>query len=241
MQQHAEAHLPLPSFVNQMKGGRGTLKQNKGFVWCVSHTPFAYDTALSLMEDYRDAFDEKKVPPLVWLLTHTPVYTSGTSGGVDDLLEKNLDVPLVKTGRGGRVTYHGPGQRMVYVVLPLAFFDNSLKGAVSFLGQWCVKALAVLGVKAFFDAEQIGVWTSIKGKARKIASLGLRVRKKVIYHGFCLNVAPDLRYFKQIRPCGLSGACVTSLKDLGFDTQQASVDEALELVFFEKINETVRR
>ena len=217
-----------------------------GFEWRVENAAVPYIRALYMMEKRLEDVIQEKAPPLIWLVTHPSVYTLGTK--TSDAERKNVReigkrcrVPTIDVGRGGQTTYHGPGQRMVYVVSPLQLFQNSLHSFLSFLGNLCVKVCDRLGVEAFYDAKRIGVWAQDKGLGKKIVSFGLRVRKKHIYHGCCLNVAPNLRYFNLIRPCGLSGLEMTSLALLGGTTEMDAVDCALRLAFLEIVGQASNR
>ena len=200
------------------------------FVWEVTHDLVDYDDAILRMQGSIEDILVRRAPPLVWLLSHPSVYTVGTSGTREDIL-CNSDVPVVKSGRGGRVTYHGPGQRVVYFMCSLRDNHMTLKDFLMFLGQWIVGALASLGVKALFDDRDVGVWCETPQGRRKVAFMGIRVRKGVSYHGFSINVNPDLKYFDRIRPCGLEPNLVTSLAHIKNTIEMADIDIALRLSF----------
>ncbi len=201
------------------------------FVWKVSHRPIDYAEAMAAMERDVPFVAEGGSPPLVWLLTHPSVYTLGTSGSYEDVMDAR-GVPVLKTGRGGQVTYHGPGQRVVYFLCPLRAQSRTLKDLLQFMGLWVVAALKELGLGATFVCDQdVGVWCETPQGQKKIAFMGLRVRQGVSYHGFSINVCPDLSYFHGIRPCGLDKHQVTSLAALGKRAKMPLIDKALYVSF----------
>ena len=167
---------------------------------------------------------------LVWLLEHPPVYTAGTSAAENELLDPRFDV--VKAGRGGRYTYHGPGQRVGYVMLDLVRRGRDVRRFVHSLEGWVIAALAELGVKSWRAEGRIGIWTrDIDGAEAKIGAIGVRIRRWVTMHGFAVNVSPDLSHFGGIVPCGIDEFGVTSLERLGVTADFAALDEALKLHF----------
>jgi lipoyl(octanoyl) transferase len=179
------------------------------------------------MEARVAAIFEGRAPESVWLLEHPPLYTAGTSAAPEELLEPSR-LPVFRTGRGGRFTYHGPSQRVAYVMLDLSIRGRDVHGFVHALEDWLIVALARLGVEAERRDGQIGVFA---GEA-KIASIGIRLRHWVSFHGISLNVDPNLEHFAGIVPCGLN-APVTSLAALGIDTDMERVDAALRTSFEE--------
>ena len=185
------------------------------------------------MEARARAIREAAAPELVWLLEHPPIYTAGTSAQSGDVLRARF--PVHRTGRGGQVTYHGPGQRVAYAVLDLqALFAPEapdLRRYIRFLEQWIIAALARLGVEGFTRQGRIGVWTNVPGGEAKIAAIGVRVRKWVSYHGIAVNVAPDLSHYDGIVPCGIRDYGVTSLQALGVEAKMHVVDAALKESF----------
>ena len=195
--------------------------------WLTSGAPVAYPHAMALMERRASAIARGEAPECVWLLEHPPLYTAGTSADPAELIAPDR-FPVFKTGRGGRFTYHGPGQRVAYVMLDLSRRDRDVRAFVQALENWMITALDALGVSGERHGEQIGVFV---GDA-KIASIGVRVRHWVTMHGVSLNVAPDLEHFSGILPCGLSSP-VTSLAALGAETDMALVDRALRATFVE--------
>ena len=174
----------------------------------------------------------RKAPELVWFLEHPPLYTAGTSANEVDLLEARF--PVHKTGRGGEYTYHGPGQRIGYVMLDLRARGQDVRGHVKKLEEWIILALSEFGIAGERKEGRIGVWvTHQDGLEEKIAALGVRVRKWVTFHGISLNVNPDLSHYSGIVPCGIAEHGVTSLHALGIKTSMEKVDEVLKKTFKE--------
>jgi len=202
--------------------------------WAVSPLPVDYPSALSAMDTRVAAIREGGASELVWLLEHPPLYTAGTSARADDLLAPGR-FPVYETGRGGQYTYHGPGQRVAYVMLDLAKHQQDVRWFVNSLETWLIATLAAFGVTGTRRDGQAGVWVShADGGApapAKIAALGVRLRRWVSFHGISLNVAPDLSHFSGIVPCGIADAGVTSLAALGVDAGMSEVDAALRLAF----------
>ncbi len=211
--------LDLTTFASPAGGG--------AVEWRVSDAPVPYLDAVAAMEARVAAIAAHEAPELVWLLEHPPLYTSGTSGKAGDLLDPRF--PMFETGRGGQLTYHGPGQRVAYVMLDLAQRGRDVRAYVAALEAWMLATLARLGVEAERRPGQIGIFV---GHA-KIASIGVRIRRWVSLHGVSLNVDPDLDHFAGIVPCGLTGADVTSLAALGVATDMERVDTALRAAFEE--------
>jgi lipoyl(octanoyl) transferase len=207
--------------------------------WRSSAAPVAYEAAVAAMAERVAAIREGRAPELVWLLEHPPLYTAGTSARAEDLLEPGR-LPVYKTGRGGQYTYHGPGQRIAYVMLDL---DRPGRGRdvrchVWRLEEWMIRTLARFGVAGERRDGRIGIWVGgTGGREDKIAAVGVRVRRWVTFHGVALNVEPDLDQFRGIVPCGispeLSGHGVTSLARLGIGTTIAQVDGTLRDTFDE--------
>jgi len=193
--------------------------------WRVEPGLLPYPQAVATMEDRVAAIRAGTAPERVWLVEHPPLYTAGTSAEPHDLLSPDR-FPVFVTGRGGKYTYHGPGQRIAYVMLDLDARGRDLRGYVAALEAWIIAALADLGVAARVIPGKIGVWTETPAGTAKIAAIGVRVRRWVSYHGLAINVAPDLSHFGGIVPCGLSDP-VTSLTALGRPATIADVDRAL--------------
>lgn len=195
----------------------------------------AYDAALAEMDARAGAIAAGEAPELAWLLEHPPLYTAGTSAQADDLVAARF--PVHRAGRGGQFTYHGPGQRVAYVMLDLNRRIPDVRAYVATLEEWLIRTLARFNVRGERRADRIGVWVRRpeKGKDRedKIAAIGIRLRRWVSLHGIALNVEPDLSHFSGIVPCGVSDTRygVTSLTDLGIPVSMTEVDMALHAEF----------
>lgn len=185
-----------------------------------------YRTALDAMTTRNAAIAEGQADELVWLLEHPPVYTAGTSAAAAELLDPRFEV--VAAGRGGRYTYHGPGQRIGYVLLDLKRRSRDARAFVHALEGWVIATLADFGVESFRRDGRIGIWTTdIDGREAKIGAIGVRIRHWVTMHGFSVNLAPDLSHFGGIVPCGIAEFGVTSLERLGVTVDSARWDAAL--------------
>lgn len=194
--------------------------------WRTSPVPVPYREALAAMEARNRAIREGGAGELVWLLEHPPVYTAGTSAAPGELIDPRFEV--VVSGRGGRYTYHGPGQRVGYVLLDLAERGRDVRCFVHMLEAWVIATLGDLGVAAFAVPGRIGIWTrDIDGREAKIGAIGVRVRKWVTMHGFAVNLSPDLAHFSGIVPCGIAEYGVTSLARLGIALAPGEWDAAL--------------
>lgn len=199
--------------------------------WRMSPDPVAYPEAVAAMEARAAAILAGDEPELVWLLQHPPLLTAGTSAQPGDLLQRDR-LPVFATGRGGRYTYHGPGQRIGYVLLDLGLRGRDVRRFVAAMESWLIAALARLGVAARQEPGRIGIWvTDAAGREAKIGAIGVRIRRWVTLHGFSLNVDPDLSHFDAIIPCGIAEHPVTSLRALGLETGLAEVDGALAATF----------
>jgi lipoyl(octanoyl) transferase len=203
--------------------------------WRVSEAPVPYPEAVAAMEARVAAIATRQAPELVWLLEHPPLYTSGTSGKADDLLDARF--PVFSTGRGGQLTYHGPGQRVAYVMLDLKPRCPDVRAYVAGLEEWIIQALAAFETKGERREDRVGVWVKRPDKGAgfedKIAAIGVRMRRWVSFHGIAINVAPDLTHFAGIVPCGLADPRygITSLADLAHPATMADVDMALRHAF----------
>jgi lipoyl(octanoyl) transferase len=197
--------------------------------WLTSREPVPYEAAVEALEARAAAILDGRAQEAVWLLEHPPLYTAGTSARPEELLDPSR-LPVFRTGRGGSFTYHGPGQRVAYVMLDLSVRGRDVRAFVHALENWLIATLERLGVEGERREGQIGVFV---GEA-KIASIGIRVRHWVSFHGVSLNVDPDLEHFAGIVPCGLN-APVTSLAALGIDTDMQRVDGALRSAFEETL------
>lgn len=198
--------------------------------WRTSEEPVPYSDAVAAMEARVADIRAGRASELVWLLEHPALYTAGTSARPDDLLDA-ARLPVFTTGRGGRFTYHGPGQRIAYVMLDLRERGPDLRAFVGGLETWLIAALARFGVRAGTRPGRIGVWVAAGGSEAKIAAIGVRVRHWITYHGVALNVAPDLSHYRGIVPCGIRGYGVTSLAALGVDASMDEVDRVLRATF----------
>ncbi len=201
--------------------------------WLTSRARIDYELAMRFMQQRVEAIAAGRAADAVWLLEHPPIYTCGTSARDDELLD-GVRFPVYRTGRGGRITYHGPGQRVGYVMLDLRRRGADVRAFVCRLEGWLIAALADLGVAARRSEGKIGIWVDLPdGREAKIAAIGVRIRRWVSFHGFALNVAPDLSHFAGIVPCGLAGSAVTSLQALGAPATMADADAALRGTFGE--------
>ena len=199
--------------------------------WRTSRVLVPYEEAIAAMEARVAAIRAGDAPELVWLLEHPPLYTAGTSARGADLVEPGL-FPVHRSGRGGQYTYHGPGQRIAYVMLDLNRRGADIRHYVHTLEEWLIATLALLGVAGERREGRIGIWVvGADGSERKIAAIGVRVRQWVSFHGIALNVAPDLAHYRGIVPCGISAFGVTSLAALGLRVEMAAVDAALRQAF----------
>jgi len=194
--------------------------------WRVSEGLLPYPETLAEMEARAAAVREGSARELVWLLEHPPLYTAGTSAVAEELIAPDL-FPVYPVGRGGKYTYHGPGQRVGYLVLDLDKRGRDVRCFVHRLETWLIGALADLGVEAWIAEGRVGVWTNAHGREAKIGAIGVRVRRWVTLHGFSVNIAPDLGHFGGIVPCGLPDYPVTSLTDLGKVADMKQFDAAL--------------
>lgn len=200
--------------------------------WRISPGQIAYPEALAEMEARVAAIREGTAPELVWLLEHPPIYTAGTSARAEDLIDPRF--PVYPTGRGGQYTYHGPGQRVAYVMLDLHRRGDGQPDVRAFvynLEEWVIRALARLGVKGERREGRVGIWVAHDGREDKIAALGVRIRHWVSFHGISLNVSPRLEDFSGIVPCGIHEHGVTSLAALGRSVTMEEADAALQTSF----------
>ncbi|MBB5048734.1 lipoyl(octanoyl) transferase [Rhodopseudomonas rhenobacensis] len=203
--------------------------------WQVSDALVPYPDAVAAMEARAAAIAEGEAPELVWLLEHPPLYTSGTSGKPGDLLDPRF--PIFASGRGGQITYHGPGQRVAYVMLDLKRRRPDVRAYVAALEQWIIGTLAHFNVRGERREDRVGVWVARPDKGAgfedKIAAIGVRLRRWVSFHGIAINVEPELAHFSSIVPCGVTDPRygVTSLVDLGLPVTMEDVDVALRQAF----------
>jgi len=208
--------------------------------WAVSGGQIGYSDALAVMEARVAAIAAGEAPELIWLLEHPPLYTAGVSAKATDLLTPDR-LPVFTTGRGGQYTYHGPGQRVAYVMLDLKHRRRDVRAFVTALETWVIGALEVFNVKGLIRPDRVGVWVERRAPAGdgpglvvredKIAAIGVKIRRWVSFHGVSLNVEPDLSHFDGIVPCGIREHGVTSLVDLGLPVSMDEADEALRSSF----------
>ncbi|MEC7289407.1 MAG: lipoyl(octanoyl) transferase LipB [Pseudomonadota bacterium] len=215
------------------------MSERPSVLWAVSPSAVSYEAARAAMQDYVRAIREDGAPEMIWLLEHPPLYTAGTSAKIDDLRDAGR-FPVFDAGRGGQYTYHGPGQRVAYVMLDLSQRGRDVRAFVANLEAWIIEALKAFNVDADVREGRVGVWvdrTQPGGAVRedKIAAIGVRLRRWVSFHGISLNVEPDLEHFTGITPCGIDDPRygVTSLVDLGLPVDMAEADEALRRAFQE--------
>lgn len=201
--------------------------------WKTSKHVINYKDAINFMEQRIEQIYKKEAPEMIWLLEHPSIYTAGTSSNIKDLINSNL-IPVYETGRGGKYTYHGPGQRIIYPMLDLKKYGSDIRKYVANLEQWIIAVLKDLGIKAERKEGRIGIWTKSKtGDEAKIAAIGIRVRKWITYHGISINVAPNLDYYNGIIACGIKEFGVTSLQDLGYNISYKELDHLLKSKFNE--------
>ncbi len=220
--------------------------QNEAVEWRISDAPVAYEDALQFMEDRVLEIHKGRGPETVWLLEHPPLYTAGTSAEDQELLDGGR-FPVHRTGRGGRYTYHGPGQRVAYVMLDLKKRNNDVRAFVRGLEDWVIGSLKQFNVIGERRDDRVGIWVrrgapdNPAGREDKIAAIGVRVRHWITYHGVAINLEPELEHFSGIVPCGIAGHGVTSLWDLGVTATMPELDAALMAVFEEVFETPIRR
>ena len=206
--------------------------------WIKSRNPLDYKIALLRMEGIVDKIISGDEQETIWLLEHNEIYTAGTSTK-DIHLENVKGAPIIKTNRGGQLTFHGPGQRIIYLMVNLERFSYDIRKYVSFLEQLIMNTLYEFNISTHRWDKAIGVWTYkqinsikiVKKERYKIASIGIRVRKKISFHGISVNINPNLDFFDKIVPCGLENSKATSAKELGVKVSYDDFDEALKFNF----------
>ena len=204
-----------------------------GIEWRISTTPVDYRGAVEEMERRVAAIRAGAAAELIWLLEHPPLYTAGTSAHDEELLEPRR-LPVHRTGRGGRYTYHGPGQRIAYVMLDLRKRGQDVRCYVHQLEEWIIRTLVRFEVRGERRDGRVGIWVvRPSGNEEKIAAIGVRVRQWVTYHGLALNVDPEIEHYRGIVPCGIAEHGVTSLAELGVAATMEEVDSALRRAFAE--------
>jgi lipoyl(octanoyl) transferase len=212
-----------------------SLRASRPVAWEIASAPVPYPDAVAVMEERAAAIAVGRARELVWLLEHPPIYTAGTSARPADLVMPER-FPVYRTGRGGQFTYHGPGQRVAYVMLDLRRRGTDIRTFVAGIERWLILTLERFGVVGERREDRVGIWVGRPGpppREDKIAAIGVRVRRWVSLHGISLNVDPDLDHFTGIVPCGVRDHGVTSLADLGVATTMAEVDQALRESFLQ--------
>ncbi|MFT6332488.1 MAG: lipoyl(octanoyl) transferase [Lentimonas sp.] len=201
----------------------------------ISNKPVSYQDAIKFMEERASQISENEESELIWLTSHKPIYTAGISAKDSDLLTDKI--PVVKTNRGGKYTYHDDGMRIVYVMLNLknAFAPEKpdVSKFVKMLEEWVIAVLNRIGIKGEIRKDRVGIWVELPdGSEKKVAAMGIKLKKWVSYHGIAININPDLEGFKGIVPCGLQNFGVTSLQDLGVDVSFSKIDDLIQEEFF---------
>ncbi|NBB52933.1 lipoyl(octanoyl) transferase LipB [Rhizobium sp. CRIBSB] len=230
----------MPSNTLSPDSSRLIRPEGRPVEWRVEPGYMPYDQAVAFMEARVAAISEGQATEMVWLVEHPPLYTAGVSSRDDDLLDAHR-FPVHRSGRGGQFTYHGPGQRVAYVMLDLTARGRDVRAFVRGLEQWIITALDQFGVEAGVREGRVGVWVDLPdshkvaspalSREAKIAAIGVKIRKWVSFHGISLNVEPDLDHFNGIVPCGIQEHGVTSLVDLGVLATMDEADAALKVGF----------
>ena len=199
--------------------------------WSVSDGLVPYPDALKAMEERVEAIHKGEAGEQIWLLEHPPLITSGTSAKAEDLIEPDR-FPVFNAGRGGQYTYHGPGQRIAYVMLDLRLRGQDLRRYIWTLEEWIIATLAAFDIRGERREGRVGIWVVREdGREDKIAAIGVRVRRWITYHGLSINLVPDLEHFETIVPCGISAHGVTSIRELGKQVTMMELDAALRQTF----------
>jgi len=213
-------------------------KSNYNIEWRESAELVHFEEALNFMQNRVEEIISETAPQLIWTLEHHPVYTAGISAKEADLLAKS-DIPVYKTNRGGKYTYHCPGMKIIYVMLDLkklfAPHKPDVARFVEFLENWVIAILAEFGIKGEIRKGRVGIWVETPEGEQKIAALGIKIKKWVSYHGIAINIAPDMSGFKNIVPCGIAEFGVTSLANLGVKIDK-NLHEVIQDKFYELLN-----
>lgn len=214
-------------------------KSNHNIEWRVSKKPVHFEEALEFMQQRVEKIIAGTAPEMIWILEHHPVYTAGISAKDEDFIGQT-DIPIFKTNRGGKYTFHAPGMKIIYVMLDLKKFFAPEKPDVArfveFLENWVIAILAEFGIKGEIKKSRVGIWVETKNGEKKIAALGIKIKKWVSYHGIAININPDLAGFANIIPCGIKEFGVTSVEEiLGKIVDVGEVDGLVKERFLEKI------
>jgi lipoyl(octanoyl) transferase len=177
-----------------------------------SQNPVKYEDAISFMEDRLKDIDLKKVDDLIWVLEHDHIYTSGTSYKENEIIDKSINI--IKTNRGGKITYHGPGQLICYFVIDLKKGKKDIRKFISVIEKSIIETLSLYDIETFADKENIGIWYNDNSTIKKVAAIGVRVTKWIAYHGFSININNDLKKYNAIVPCGIKDKGITNLKQI---------------------------
>ena len=177
-----------------------------------SQNPVKYEDAISFMEDRLKDIDLKKVDDLIWFLEHDDIYTSGTSYNENEIIDKSINI--IKTNRGGKITYHGPGQLICYFVIDLKKGKKDIRKFISVIEKSIIETLNLYDIETFADKENIGIWYNDNSTIKKVAAIGVRVSKWIAYHGFSININNDLKKYDAIIPCGIKDKGITNLKQI---------------------------
>ena len=198
-----------------------------------SEKPVIYEDAKKLMEERLLNVDLNKSNELIWILEHPDIYTAGTSYNESDILDKSIKI--LKTNRGGKITYHGPGQLICYFVIDLKKRKKDIRNFISIIEKTIIETLNFFNIKSFSDKENIGIWFKDKEKIEKVAAIGVRISKWIAYHGFSINICNNLEKYKAIIPCGIKDKGVTSLKQIK-DQDYSELEKKLVEIFISNLN-----
>ena len=195
--------------------------------------PVKYDVAINFLEERLVEINAGKKEELIWILQHEEIYTAGTNFKEDEVINKKIN--LKKTNRGGKITYHGPGQLICYFVINLKKRDKDIRKFITLIEKTIIQSLSDFNIETFGDPKNIGIWTNHKGKICKVAAIGIRVSKWIAYHGFAININNDLTKYKNIIPCGISNKGVTNLKEINNQNYKK-----LEQVIIDKLSNNLK-
>lgn len=211
------------------------IQDKKNIEWKISHDPVSFEDSYNYMEDRVAQIISGNAKQLIWLLEHPSIYTAGISAKESDLINKS-DIPIFKTNRGGKYTYHGPGMKIIYVMLDLKklFYPKQpdIAAFVNFLENWIINILQEFNIKGEIRKDRVGIWVKTAAGEKKIAAIGIKVKKWVTYHGIAININPDLTMFNNIVPCGISNFGITSINELS-QYKNSDINQIIEEKFFD--------